>query len=181
MRVTMDTNRRDATRRTGTFDVHDVLVVVYARRRVRSPLVACACKFFCVNKPRLTSLRSTNDDEEVVIPLAHTHSLPRGSPVGVVRSSPAILITTSFSHWIRWRVKIEGATLLVSFSDSSTKAYSLCERWREMNIFCHVTSSELHDRRSMTNYVPLIIYVRRIGRTIGQSRIIPVCHIRWTK
>lgn len=39
------------------------------------------------------------------------HSLLRGSPVG---SSSAILITTSFSHWIRWRVKIEGAALLVS-------------------------------------------------------------------
>lgn len=50
-------------------------------------------------------------DEEVVVPASLAHSLPRGSPVS---SSSAILITTSFSHWIRWRAKIEGAALLVS-------------------------------------------------------------------
>jgi hypothetical protein len=86
------------------------------------------------------ALRLTNDDEGeeeeeeeavvvvvvvvvVIVPveLAHTRYLEE---VRSVRSSSAILITTSFSHWIRWRVKIEGAALFVSSSDLSSKGDS---------------------------------------------------------
>lgn len=45
---------------------------------------ACACKFFCVNKPSLTSLHvpRTTTEEKSSRSSSHTHSLPRGSPVG---------------------------------------------------------------------------------------------------
>lgn len=80
--------------------------------------------------PRLTNEGEKEEEEEeeeeeavvvvIIVPveLAHTRYLEE---VRSVRSSSAILITTSFSHWIRWRVKIEGAALLVSSSGLSPK------------------------------------------------------------
>lgn len=109
--------------------------VTRAKRCARRSLVVVRCRsdatrhmqiFPCQQAPRSRRDRRVSYEDDptkkltkrggrrsgrrsVVVPLAH--SLPRGSPVC---SSSAILITTSFSHWIRWRVKIEGAALLVS-------------------------------------------------------------------
>jgi len=125
MRVTMDTNRR---------------FVVGARRlrRVREVMRRALTR-----TPRVHANFSVSTSRDSPHSTFHERRRKRSHPVrarthtryleevrSVVRSSPAILITTSFSHWIRWRVKIEGATLLVSFSDSSIKGYSSLERER---------------------------------------------------